>query len=55
MQDSLLQLKVIWQKNLLDKINAPAAIIGEVGGNNLIIDKDIVNLSIENLKNRIME
>jgi phosphoribosylformylglycinamidine synthase len=37
-------------KKLLDKIDAPAAIIGEVKGENLIVDNDVVNLSIEELK-----
>jgi phosphoribosylformylglycinamidine synthase len=37
-------------EELLEKINAPAAIIGEVKGNNLIIDDEIVNLSIDELK-----
>jgi phosphoribosylformylglycinamidine synthase len=37
-------------EELLTKISAPSAIIGTVGGSNLIIDKDIVNLSIAELK-----
>jgi phosphoribosylformylglycinamidine synthase II len=36
--------------DLMAKINVPAAIIGEVGGKNLTIDGDIVNLSVEELK-----
>ncbi|MGZ7095309.1 MAG: phosphoribosylformylglycinamidine synthase subunit PurL [Methanobacterium sp.] len=37
-------------KELLTKIDVPAAIIGEVGGNNLTIDGNHVNLSVEELK-----
>jgi phosphoribosylformylglycinamidine synthase len=37
-------------EELLEKIDAPAAIIGEVRGKNLIIDDEIVNLSIDELK-----
>ncbi len=44
---------VITVKNvdeLLDNIDVPAAIIGQVGGKNLIIDGNVVNLSVEELK-----
>lgn len=37
-------------RELLARIDAPAAIVGEVGGNNLTIDEDLINLSIEELK-----
>ncbi|MGZ7046720.1 MAG: phosphoribosylformylglycinamidine synthase subunit PurL [Methanobacterium sp.] len=37
-------------KELLTKIDVSAAIIGEVGGNNLTIDGNHVNLSVEELK-----
>ena len=37
-------------EELLEIINAPAAIIGEVTGKNLIIDENLVNLSMDELK-----
>ena len=37
-------------EDLLNKISVPAAIIGSVEGKNLIIDQEIVNLGIEELK-----
>jgi phosphoribosylformylglycinamidine synthase len=37
-------------EELMNKINAPAEIIGEVIGNKLTIDENIVDLSIEELK-----
>ncbi|MCC7557505.1 MAG: phosphoribosylformylglycinamidine synthase subunit PurL [Methanobacteriaceae archaeon] len=38
-------------KEILNKINAPAAIIGKVGGNKLIIEDLSINISLKKLKN----
>jgi phosphoribosylformylglycinamidine synthase len=46
----IITVKKEYADELLSKINAPAAIIGEVGGNSLIINQNLVNVSIEKLK-----
>ncbi|MGF7117463.1 phosphoribosylformylglycinamidine synthase subunit PurL [Methanobacterium oryzae] len=46
----IITVKNEYTNELLSKINAPAAIIGEVGGTNLIINQKLINVSIEKLK-----
>jgi len=46
----IITVKKEYKEEILSKINAPAAIIGEVGGNTLTINQNLVNISIENLK-----
>ena len=46
----IVTVKNKYADELLNKINAPAAIIGEVGGKNLVINKDLINVSIDELK-----
>jgi phosphoribosylformylglycinamidine synthase II len=46
----IITVKKEYKDKILSKINAPAAIIGEVGGNNLTINQNLVDVNVEKLK-----
>ena len=46
----IVTVKSEYANEILSNISAPAAVIGEVGGNNLTINQNLVNINIEKLK-----
>ncbi len=46
----IITVKKEYTDEILSKLNAPAAVIGEVGGSTLTINQNLVNINIENLK-----
>lgn len=46
----VITVKKGYKDKILSKINAPAAIIGEVGGNTLTINQNLIDVNIEKLK-----
>ncbi len=46
----IVTVKNEYADEILGKINAPAAVIGEVGGNTLTINQNLINVDIEKLK-----
>lgn len=46
----IVTVKSEYANEVLSSVNAPAAVIGEVGGNTLTIDQNLVNIDIEKLK-----
>lgn len=46
----IITVKNEYKDEILSKINTPAAVIGEVGGNTLTISKNLVNIRVDKLK-----